>query len=163
MSPRRPVFSLCARRRSPLFAGGTRYASRPARRGGSSSSQKVLRYFLGTLCSGHALHNAHRFHPFREPRCRQIELRGAKARFCLRESFYKEFIKKFFTPFGEPCIIPLTAVGGAAHPAKAVTPRTGGRPFWRLQKRSRWRPRSRCRATRHACTAPRPARRPRTR
>ncbi len=50
-SLRRPVFSLCARRRSPLVAGGTRYALRPARRGGSSSSQKVLRYFLGALYS----------------------------------------------------------------------------------------------------------------
>ena len=39
----------CARRRSPLAAGGTRFAPRPARRGGSSSSQKVLRYFLGAL------------------------------------------------------------------------------------------------------------------
>ncbi len=43
-------FPLAARRRSPLFAGGTRYALHHARRGGSSSSQKVLRYFLGALC-----------------------------------------------------------------------------------------------------------------
>ena len=64
-APRRRRFggrvSLFARRRSPLFAGGTRYAPRHARRGGSSSSQKVLRYFLGALCSGHALKSARKF------------------------------------------------------------------------------------------------------
>ena len=47
--------------RSPLAAGGTRFAPRHARRGGSSSSQKVLRYFLGALCSGHALKSARKF------------------------------------------------------------------------------------------------------
>ncbi len=89
-------FPLGARRRSPLAAGGTRYALRPARRGGSSSSQKVLRYFLGTLCSGHAFENARRLHPFRKPKYRQIGVRGAKAWFCLRESFYKSIHEKSF-------------------------------------------------------------------
>ena len=116
-------FSLFARRRSPLFAGGTRYAPRHARRGGSSSSQKVLRYFLGTLCSGHAFENARRLHPFRKPKYRQIGVRCAKAWFCLRESFYKSIHEICFvltkqisvSGRGNPNGFPLAAAYFRAH------------------------------------------------
>ena len=37
-----------------------------------------------------------RLHPFRKPKYRQIGVRGAKAWFCLRESFYKSIHEKSF-------------------------------------------------------------------
>ena len=95
------------RRRSPLFAGGTRYALRHARRGGSSSfphekSFKLLKLF-SVISRGNpngfplaaAYFKAHRkemprLHPFREPRCRQMECaaqkRGSSRRFCFELS-----------------------------------------------------------------------------